>query len=312
VVFFGMVLAGCGDQGTSYTLDTPEDTLDSAKRMVETGEAQRLVELIYAETPEQRSLLGQAGRLLGALQDLGEDVQAEFPEELAAFKAEAEEAAAENRATSWVRHLTGTTRMSGPSNFGASQIRDESLRLETGSSATAAGTSGIAMPAVDESTRQIFNALAKQLLADPYAFLSEGRDKLSTVYVSDDSVAILWDERPIAPPIGLGMRETERGWQVVIPWHLPGLRRFKPRNENEFKVFGSMMRTFENVARDLENDLEAGEINDMTDLADTAVEKAAIPAVMVFYAYTELIEQRGKSQETAAADDAPSAEPDAP
>jgi len=70
-----MVLAGCGDQGTSYTLDTPEDTLDSAKRMVETGEAQRLVELIYAETPEQRSLLGQAGRLLGALQDLGDIVQ---------------------------------------------------------------------------------------------------------------------------------------------------------------------------------------------------------------------------------------------
>ena len=307
-----VVLAGCGER-REYRRDTPDEAIDSAQAMIVNGEADRLTDLIYAEDAGQRALLNQAGSLLGSLQRLGDAVERRFPEEIERFRAEAKVAAEENRASSWARYLiSGGGPGSGrSSNFGASRVRRPDLQLDTGGAAATGGAlGGLSAPRMNESQRAIVNTLLKQIFADPYGWLEEGRGKLGTDYVTDDIVALTWDDRAVAPPIGLTMRLTEHGWQLVIPWGLPGIREIRPQNKQELMVFGSILRTIENVANDLTDDVDSGRIRNLTDLADTAVEKAAIPAVLIFVAYANLIDERDKAKdevtETAVESDASS------
>jgi len=67
-------------------LDSPEAVLDEAMAVVEAGRADRLADLIHAETPEMRAALDALGRLLGDLQDLGETLQSRFPEKVEALR----------------------------------------------------------------------------------------------------------------------------------------------------------------------------------------------------------------------------------
>src|SRR5438876_8247246 len=75
--------------------------------MVKEGHAERLTDLIYAETPEMRKLLGKVGQTLGTLQDLGLEVQKRFPDEVAAMRQQAEEAAKKGEASSFLQKMSG-------------------------------------------------------------------------------------------------------------------------------------------------------------------------------------------------------------
>lgn len=307
-----IIAAGCDRPG--YAHDTPDAALDAAQAMIADGRADQLVTLMYAEDEAQRSLLNQVGQLLGSMQRLAEAVEQRFPEEIAAFRAEAEAAAKENRASSWARYLLAG--QSGPrrGGFGVAAIDREGLTLDTGADPAPAGLNPLAAaPQMDESTRGIINDLLKQIFADPYRWLEEGRGKLSTQYIADDMVAVLWEGRTIAPPLGVVMRDAPEGWQVVIPWNLPGISQIKPRNPDEYLVFGSIFKTAQNVVDDLTAEVRGGGVRNLTDLADEAVEKAALPAVMIFVAYANLKDQRDKEdQRRAPPEPVPEPQPDQP
>lgn len=292
-----IALAGCQERH-EYSAQTPEEALDAARAMLRNGEPERLVTLIHAENERMRSLINQSGRLLAALKDLSDVVHASFPGELAAIEERARIAAEEGRASSLLERLVGSRSAGAGGGFGAAGIEREDLRLDTGAAARPAGPDPFA--GFDEQRgRRVFNAVMQELLADPFKWLDEERSKLSTQYVADDRVALLWEERPILPPFGLLMVEEEIGgetvWQLVLPTRYPFVSRLMPRTEDEYLVFGSILVTIQRVVEDLAAAVERGEVRDLTDLADTAVEMAALPAVMVIYAYSTLMEERGKA-----------------
>ncbi len=305
-----LALPACERQATLYPASTPDEALDSAQQMIATGEADRLTDLVYADSEQMRSFLNQVGSMLAALQDLGTTVEQKFPEELAGFRADAEKAAAEGRTNPLFARLVsarrGTSRNPG---FGISQIDREGLTLDTGTAAPS--RSNPLAPRQSESQRKIVNGIIKQLLADPYRWLEDGRDNLDTVYIADDTVALTWNDRPILPPFGLSMIEEDGRWYLVPPTSYPGVSMIMPRNGDEWFVWGSMVKTLERVVIDLESDLRAGKIRNMTDLADSAAEKVAIPAMLVFFAYGNMVEERTREAEkrSAETDQATDAEP---
>jgi hypothetical protein len=289
-------LAGCDRADGPLTLDSPEATLDTAEALVRDGRADRLVDLIHADDDEMRSLLNQFGRFLGELQKLAAAVEVAFPEEVAQLRAEAEAAAAEGRAASLIDRLTGAPAGPGGNRgFGSNLIQNPELRLDTGSAARRGTPSPFAGGERGRSQREAFSRIAQQFFVDPYGWLGEGRDRLETVYVSDTMVALTWDGKTILPPFGLVLIEGDDGfWRLLLPTQYPGVRRAMPQNEDEYAVYGSIVRTLENVIVDLRRDVEAGKVRNLTDLSDSAVEKVAIPAALVMFALSEVMEERGE------------------
>jgi len=288
-------VGGCDRGPTVYDLSTPEGTVDAAAGMVAEGRADRLPELIEADSPEMRSLLNQFGRTLGELQKLGEAVEAAMPEQVAAVRSEAEAAAAEGRAATLIDRLTGAPVRTG-GGFGVSAIRSDDLGLETGGE-TGGGVKGGGASLFDAGRprgdqRRRFNELAQQVLIDPYAWLEGGQDRLGTAYVADDLVALTWDGKTLLPPFGVVMRMGEDGaWRLVLPTRYPGVSRVMPKTPDEYAVWGSMVRTLENVVIDLRRDVESGRVTTPSGLADAAVEKVAIPAALIAFAFTNLMEE---------------------
>lgn len=68
-------------------IDDPNTLIDVAWEFVSEGRADRLPELIHAESPEMESVLARLGRLLGAVQELAAEVQTRFPEDVRQVKA---------------------------------------------------------------------------------------------------------------------------------------------------------------------------------------------------------------------------------
>lgn len=282
-----MLLPGCGRQQADYPAGTPAQTIDSAQAMIADGHASRLVELVYAEDEQSRSFLNQVGVLLGSVQSLADAVQRRFPEELEQFRREAEQ---EGAGPLFAR-LVASGRPSTNREFGVSQIDRRGLTLDTG---TRPGRPSRRDPRMSDSQREVVNDVLKQLLADPYRWLEQGREKIGATPVTDDTVAITWEGRPVFPPFGLVLIRREGRWWLVPPTSYPVVRRMMPRSEDEWFVWGSMVKTFDHVVTDLTNDVESGRVKNLTDLADSAVEKAAIPSMLVFFAYSNLVEQREK------------------
>lgn len=286
-----LALTSCGDTGPAYSASSPDETIDSARQMIAEGNARRLTDLIYAEDDQTRSFFNQVGSMLGSLQELGEAVEARFPDELAGFRAQAEQAAAEGKTNPLLTRLVSAGRASsGNRTFGVSQIDRTGLTLETGSKPSKPG--GAFSRGPSDSQREIVNGIIKQLLVDPYRWLEQGRDKIDHVYVSDDIVSLTWEDRPILPPFGLTLIERDGYWFLVPPTSYPGVSMVLPRNDDEWFVWGSMVKTLERVVIDLTKEVRSGSIRNMTDLADSATEKVAFPAMVIFFAYGNLMENR--------------------
>jgi len=284
-------LCACGNNGPAYSSSSPDETIDSAQQMIADGNARRLTDLIYAEDDQTRSFFNQVGSMLGSLQELGEAVESRFPDELAGFRTQAEQAAAEGKTNPLLARLVSAGRAgTGNRTFGVSQIDRTGLTLDTGSNPKKPG--GVFSRGPSDSQREIVNSIIKQLLVDPYRWLEDGRDKIDHVYVSDDIVSLTWEGRPILPPFGLTLIERRGRWLLVTPTSYPGVSMVLPRNDDEWYVWGSMVKTLERVVIDLTKEVRSGSIRNMTDLADSATEKVAIPAMLVFFAYGNLMEER--------------------
>jgi len=275
---------GC-KRSNGYSQETPDAVVRTAKLMVERGDASQLHELIYAENDDMRGLLRRLGRALGHLQDLGTEIAKAFPKEIAELKAQTEAAAKKGKATGLLQQLTSQ-----------------------------AGFRGRGRPKVsgkDQKEKQeLFNSAIKRLFADPYGFLEDTQGRLTTAEISDDLAAIMWDNAPILPPVGLTMRHhtAEEGmrWSVVLPLNLPFLANYAPRTTSEYKVLGSMVRTFDNAILDLTKDIQAKRISSLDQVSKRAGEKLFVPAVMTFYAYSKVVEARKKAVAPNSTKDAPS------
>lgn len=268
------VFGGC-DNSAGYSQDTPEDVIRTARLMVERGDVRRLPNLVYADTPEMRKILNRMGVFFENLRVLGIELNKAFPEDIAAIRAEAEKSAAGGKATSLLSALSG--------NGGMAAL----MRPRGPGNTPSAG-------------EEMFNRFAKEFFSDPFAFLEKGSERIGTAFVADDKRALLFDEQPILPPIGLVLQRQEDKWFLVLPTNLPGVSNFMPRTKEEFSIWGSLITTFDKAIIDLTKDVRDRSLPSLDQVARKAGEKAFIPAAMVVFAYTRAIDARNKPSTTPA------------
>jgi hypothetical protein len=245
-----------------YDQDTPESVLVSARQMVQDGHAERLTDLIYADSPQMRALLDQIGGLMGTLQDLALTVQKAYPKEIDKLRADAEEAARSGNATSFLQQMVGQ----------ASQGRRR--RGDP--------------PPDPDSMRSTFDNAVKEIFADPYAWLQKSEGRLTVKTVTDDTAALLWDGKPVFG-VGLMLKEEKGRWYLMLPTVGPAAS-ILPKTEEGWEILGSLVDVFDNTLLDLSNDVKAGKCKRLDDLAAAAGEKAFLPAMLAFLAYGKYME----------------------
>lgn len=248
-----------------YPQGTPEETLASAQLMVKNGEAEKLPRLIHADNPDMRRWLNTVGRLLDDLETLATTINAKYPGEVAELRRKAEEAAKEGRATSLIGQLVQQSRgaaVGRPSRSRGGQAKDRS------------------------QTRDDFNDALTRLFTDPYAFLSDTQGRLTVVEVDDETAAILWDEKPVLPPVGMVMRkEADDRWYIVLPTNVPGADRFMPKDKEQWEILGKLVVTLDKMTIDLNREVADGRHQSLAAVSRRAGEMTFVPAVMVVYAY---------------------------
>lgn len=264
-LLFLLAFVGCEDK-SKYSQATPEATIATARLMVEEGKAKRLGDLIYAENPDMRMFLTRTGVFLGNLQKLGTAVQQKFPNDVTKLKTDLEDAAKKGKTTTLFGQL-------------AQQAMPRGKR-----------------PNIDTTqARDAFDDALKSILADPYSFLRESETRLTTEYLTDDSVSLRWDAKPIMAPIGMRMKLADDAkWYFALPTNIPGASAFLPKTKEEYEILGGLIEVFDNMVLDLIKDVEQGRVTSLDSLARTAGEKAFLPAVMVMFAYSKGVEQRTK------------------
>ncbi|MDX2016332.1 MAG: hypothetical protein SFY95_01675 [Planctomycetota bacterium] len=270
-------LTGC-DREPRLSQVTPEETIRTARTLIEQGRAEQVARLIYAENDQMRALYARLGRLLGTAQVLGKEVDRRFPAEVAELRARAEQAAREGKPSNLFSQL-------------ASQFGNQGPRAGAAGGTNRQRRSG----PPPRAQRDAFDDAITSLLVDPYRFFQESADKVSTTLVDDNTVALLYDNKPVLPPIGLIMKREKNRWYFVLPTNLPGASNFMPRNEQEYKVFASFIQVFDNALKDLTAEVQSGGVQTLEQLSRKAGEKIAIPAIMVFYAYSQMMEERTRS-----------------
>lgn len=258
-----VVLTGCR-RAPNYSQATPDDVLQSAAQMVKNGQAARLTDLIYADNPDMRGLYQRLGILFGSVQKLALTLNEKFPKEVQALKDKAVQAAKDGKATSLLAQLSGQARRS------ARQAR-EGERTNPGDA---------------------MDMAFKQLLADPYGWLNENAGKLSTTPINDEVAAVLWDGKPIMPPVGLVMKKDGPKWYVVLPTNLPGISTVIPKSKDEFAIWGSLIKTVDNAVIDLTKDVKTGKIRSLDEVSRKAGEKAFVPIGIGILAYSRAMDAR--------------------
>jgi hypothetical protein len=256
--------------------------LASAREMVESGHAERLTDLIYAATPQERRLLDRFGLLLGALQDLATEVQRTYPGEIRQLRERAREAAARGEA-------------------------DDALsRAFTGRSPIERG---------EGDPGRVLNEMLLSVLSDPYAFLDEQSGRLTAVPIADDMAALQWDGRPIfGPLVGLTLKESDGRWQLVLPTHLGPVQEILADDEM-VGMLEELIAVFTNTVRDVREDVRSGQARTLEEVASRAGEDAVLPLGLVMIAigkYQENVrEEAGSEEGDGQATEAPEAPDDA-
>ncbi len=247
ILVLGLVVVGCDRPRESYSRSSPEAVVESAVLMVQNEEAERLTELVYARDVGMRSLLNQIGLMLGAMEELSEEIAAKFPEELGELRAKIEA----DGGKSLVEQFASASRQRG--SGGGERFREIAMRI----------------------------------FSDPYGWIKLHGDKLDAIYIADDTYGVMYDGKVLLEPWGLLVQKQEDGWYLMLPTNLPGASRILPDTEDEYMLWGSLFKTVENGVRDMAGDVRDGRTTSMNQLGQSAVEKFAIPAVMVAYAYAK-------------------------
>lgn len=257
LTLIALVTAGCDRDRFRFTQDTPQEVLDAAKRMVLEGHAELLTELVFAEDERIRKLYRGLGGILGSLEDLALQLAESFPTQVDSVRAEAQKAAAEGKSSSMLGAvLTGRRQ----------QRTDTQSRFE--------------------KSDDPFNDVTQAIISDPYGWVSTSAERLSLTPISDDTVAVLWDNMPIFPPFGLIIQQKDDDkWYVVFPTSLPMVRNLLPSSDEELDLWLALLGAVENSIEDLRKAVKRGEIKSLDQAAQKLVEYVTPTAVMAFYAY---------------------------
>lgn len=84
------------------------------------------------------------------------------------------------------------------------------------------------------------------LLANPFGMMDDEMDRVSTVYVDDETCALTIDGKP-AFGVGLLIRQAEDGkWYFHLPENIPGLGSRLPKSDAEWRILNAMFKSVTN------------------------------------------------------------------
>lgn len=258
-----LALAAC-DRPKRYSQETPDDVLRSAVEMIRDGQTQRLPDLIWADSDQMRRMLDQLGRLFGNMQKLAAATQQRFPDEMAKMKAEAERRAASGGQNPLLAQLAGG---GGARRRGPPRGQDE------------------------DAMRDLVN----RLFADPYGWLEQNAERLSTEMITDDQATILLDGQPLIPLIGLPMIERDGKWYVALPTNMPPLNQGWPRTRQQWDILRSVVIIADKAVIEMTEDVRQGRVGSLDRLANKAQEKMLFPGAMAFAAYGREMDVRQRT-----------------
>lgn len=253
VGLFTLASAGGCEQDTPKA-QTPKQVIEVAVGFVEQKRADRLTDLIYADSPEMRAMLNRLGELLGNLQKLADAIAKQWPDQVEAYRLRAESASADSRSLMFTL----------PSQPGETR----------------------------EQRDRRFQTLIAQVFADPYGFIERNADRLGTMRLTDDLASVTFDGMPVFPPVGIQLREVEGLWYVQLPSNLPPLSTYWPQTFEEWSIMASMVKVFDRVIVELTNDVLSGQVQRVEQLSEKAWEKMVFPAVLVWGAYAREMDVR--------------------
>ncbi|MBL0870440.1 MAG: hypothetical protein IBJ18_07695 [Phycisphaerales bacterium] len=286
LLFCALILPACKKpEQISYSQATPQDVLNSMVKMIKDGRVDRLPDLLYADSKEFRLVLNRLGGLMLRLQELTLAVAERFPTETADLRKRLESGSAAD-AFSKITAGAGTLN---------SRPRRIDVNLQGGQKTGVE----VNLPANDENARRAqrdaFKEITDQIMANPFGVLEANAARLSTVSLADDQAAVLFDGKPI-PPLGLTMKKENDTWFFVLPTNLPGVSQFLPETRNEWSILGSLIKALENSIAELRDDVRAGKITKIDQLAEKAGEKAFIPIGMIAVVYVKEMDVRVQRQ----------------
>lgn len=250
-----------------YDHSSPEALVDAFATMVESGEVERLPELVWAEDEPMRQALAQLGALLREMRLLGLAVNEAFPEEIRQLRSDVEDAAARGEATSLLGRLSNSV-MPGRSNRSRGGRRNQGDAI---------------------------NLAIRTLLASPYETLDEARGRLTVLEINEGLGGLMWDGQMVLPPFGMSVKQDlgEGGtgdWYIVLPLDLPFLNRYRPRTEDQWFIAGALMQAWRNAAADLREGVEEGSIRSLDEVASELGATVGPPTVMIGIAYAKQFE----------------------
>ena len=251
-----VVLGGLGKP--YYSQATPDDVLRSAIAMVKNGDAKLLPNLIHADTPEMRGSLDRLGVLLGHMQQLAGSIRERFPEEIAKYRADAEEAIAKGKPPAVLGTLLETMNSNGP-------------------------------PRGDQEGAM--RDLIARVFADPYGWIEQNESRLSTVSVTDDLASILVDGKPAAG-VGLTLKLDGDKWYLALPTNLPPLARVMPKAPEQWAMMNSLFKILDNTVLELKDDVDRGSLRNLKAIGDRAQEKVMFPGAIWVAAYAADMDHR--------------------
>jgi hypothetical protein len=239
--------------------------------MVRRGDAKLLVKLVYSEDENMKKCLNRLGHALGRLQDLAKELEKAFPVEVAKLREDAKREAAKGGSQGLASLFTG----------GGQRAREQARR--------AADAANRSAPA-GSNTNDPFTAVLTRLFTSPYEVLEDERNNLTAVMLDDKTYTLLYKNGPIIPGVALTIRKDERDgrWYFVIPTDLPILKGYFFKSDEAWRTYTGLVATFDNIVKDLIDDVRRGKVKNLNDTARVAGEKAFTSLPFAFIAIDRL------------------------
>jgi len=112
-----------------------------------------------------------------------------------------------------------------------------------------------------------YRALAKRVLGDPFAFITEQRQRMEVEDLGDGTAAILIDKEPAFGGL-LTMVETSSGWRLNVPVDALRSNKYWPDTRHEWAVIASMMLGIENSLNEFEEEFDQGKIHSVREAGE--------------------------------------------
>lgn len=112
--------------------------------------------------------------------------------------------------------------------------------------AAEAGSEKIASSGRSSQSRGEWEERFTLLIADPFGMMDKQMERVSVVYVDDETFALTIDDKP-AFGVGVLIREGKDGkWYFHLPQNIPGLNSRLPQSDAEWRIMNAMLRSVTN------------------------------------------------------------------